>query len=248
MNELGAAFEERLQEIQTYLDLLEGVEKQVQDGPPRLGENGLTISAQQQRILYSSVYLQLYNLVEATITRCIDQLSKAVAGDGRWFPLDLSDALRREWVRFTARTHVEQSSDKRLDSALALFNQVAERRPVSRLHIVKTSAGNWDDHAIDELAERLGLPLRIPDETANSVKRHYKNDQGPLKFIKVTRNDLAHGILSFAECGEGVTVAELRDLTQKTSVYLRAVLSSFQRSIEAHEFLVPDRRPDERGA
>jgi MAE_28990/MAE_18760-like HEPN len=64
--DLAQAFDDRLQEINAYLSLLEALERQIREGPPRIG--GETITGQQQRILYSAVYLQLYNLVEATAT------------------------------------------------------------------------------------------------------------------------------------------------------------------------------------
>jgi len=66
------SFEERLIEIESYLELLEALENQVQEGLPQFGGDGSTITVQQQRILYSSVYLQLYNLVESTVTKCVD--------------------------------------------------------------------------------------------------------------------------------------------------------------------------------
>ena len=78
MDDFVQAFEERLQEIETYLDLLEALEKQVQRGLPKIGQAGPIITVQQQRILYSSVYLQLYNLIESTVTRCVEAISTAV--------------------------------------------------------------------------------------------------------------------------------------------------------------------------
>ena len=86
---LSQTFEERLQEIETYLDLLEAFE--VQAGR-RIGE--ATVSAQQQKILYSSVYVQIYNLVEATITWCVEAVRSAAADHGRWKPGDLSPGSR----------------------------------------------------------------------------------------------------------------------------------------------------------
>lgn len=245
MIQLKEGFDERLQELHTYLDLLDGIEKQVQGGLPRLGQgpSGLTISAQQQKILYSSVYLQLYNLVEATITRCVDALSDAVIEQERWFPADLTAELRREWVRYIARPQVEQGADRRLESTMKLCEHLVQGHPLSQLKIVKGSDGNWDDNAISDLAERLGLSLRIQDATVAPIKRHFRDDKGALSFIKITRNKLAHGSLSFVECGDGVTAAELRELTDKTSTYLREVVESFQRWIDAHEFILPDRRP-----
>ena len=112
MDTLTETFEERLQEIDAYLDLLDALERQVHDGPPKIG--GGTITAQQQKILYSAVYLQLYNLVEATVTWCLDAVCTAAADNGRWLPGDLTSELRREWIRTKARTHVNLTEDNRL--------------------------------------------------------------------------------------------------------------------------------------
>ena len=60
MDQLTQIFEGALQEIEAYLDLLEALERQVREGPPRIG--GAAITTQQQKILYSSVYLQLCDL------------------------------------------------------------------------------------------------------------------------------------------------------------------------------------------
>lgn len=89
--DLNGAFEDRLQEIDAYLTLMDALERQIQVGPPRIG--GELITAQQQKILYSSVYLQLYNLVEATATWCVEAVASAAADGGRWRPNDLTIEL-----------------------------------------------------------------------------------------------------------------------------------------------------------
>jgi hypothetical protein len=243
VSDLVQIFEERLQEIEAYLELLDAFEKQVQEGPPRVGETGPIITVQQQRILYSSVYLQLYNLVEATVTYCIEAVTRAIAENGSLQPGDLSDKLRREWVRFVARTHVDLNPEKRLESALSLCEHLVQSLPIKEFRVEKGVGGSWDDLAIQDVTERMGLPLKVSSEVFSSVKRPFKNDQGPLAFIKNLRNNLAHGSLSFAECGEGITVGELRDLKDRTANYLREVTKSFQTSIDSHEFLLPTRRP-----
>lgn len=243
MNDFVQAFEDRLQEIETYLDLLSALEKQVQDGPPRIGENGPAITVQQQRILYSSVYLQLYNLVEATVTHCLEAVSASITEHGSWFPGDLSVNLRREWVRFIARTHTELNYEKRLDSALTLCEHLVQTLPISDFKVEKGAGGSWDDLSIQDISTRIGFSLHISRDVYSAVKRPFRNDQGPLSFIKSLRNSLAHGTLSFAECGEGVVVSDLRELKEHTAKYLREVVFSFKTSIDSHEFLLPERRP-----
>jgi hypothetical protein len=240
VDNLATGFDERLQEVEAYLELLQNLETQTRAGPPRVGSGAVT--PQQQRILYSVVYLQLYNLVEATITRCVDGFSNAAA-DGVRRPGALSIELRREWVRHVARTHVELSHEKRLKGALDLCEYLIEASPIQPFTIAKGGGGNWDDSQIAAISKRLGLQLQVGPAATTGVKRPFRNEQGALVYIKKLRNDLAHGTVSFAECGEGITVQELRELTDRTALYLRDVVNFFSASIAACDFWLPEDRP-----
>lgn len=242
MNDFSQTFEDRKIEIEAYLDLLESLERQVQQGTPRLGASGSIITVQQQKILYSSVYLQLYNLVESTVKRCVEAVCIAVTSE-QWRPKDLSDKVRQEWVRFTAQTHINLNSENRLEAALCLCEHLVQILPISTFKIETGGGGNWDDNAIEEISKRLGLSLSISPDIYSNIKRKFRNDKGALTYVKSLRNDLAHGSLSFAECGEGITVRELRSLSNLTILYLQEVVSCFQASIDAHEFLLPASRP-----
>jgi hypothetical protein len=241
LDTLTQTFEERLQEIDAYLDLLDALERQVREGPPKIG--GSAITAQQQKILYSSVYLQLYNLVEATVTWCIDAVTAAAANGGRWLPNDLSAELRREWVRVQARTHVNLNFENRLETAVAFFDRLTSALPVSSWSFERGGGGNWDDVEIEEIAARLGCNLRVSLAAYEGVKRIIRDDKNALALVKYLRNRLAHGTLSFAECGDGVTVVDLRDIKERTALYLREVVAAFRAYIDSYDFLIPARRP-----
>ena len=241
MDPLTQAFEERLQEIDAYLDLLGALERQVQEGPPTVG--GAPITAQQQKILYSSVYLQVYNLVEATATWCVSAVSTASAHGGRWTPGDLSGELRREWTRTTARTHTELNADNRLKTAVEFCDRLIEGLPISEWLIEKGGGGNWDDLEIEAITDRLGLMLRITPSVRTGVKRPIREDRGALGLVKLLRNRLAHGSLSFAECGDGVTVSGLRDIRDRAADYLREIIKAFRDYIDGYHFLIPARQP-----
>lgn len=240
MDVLTQAFNERLQEIDAYLDFLEALEQDVQTGPPKIGN--VAITALQQRILYSSVYLQLYNLVEATATWCIDAVASAAANNGRWQPGDLSAELRREWVRFSARTHTELTYEHRLQSAVAFCDKLIDALPVEPWG-VERGVGNWDDLEIEAITKRIGFELKVSEPAFRGVKRKIRDDKRPLELVKYLRNRLAHGSLSFAECGDGATVKDLRELRERTSLYLREVVAAFRGYIDRYEFLRPERRP-----
>jgi MAE_28990/MAE_18760-like HEPN len=238
---LAKTFDERLQEIEAYLDLLDALERQVREGPPKIG--GAPITAQQQKILYSSVYLQLYNLMEATATWCMDGVTAAAAKDGRWKPDDLSAALKREWVRTMARTHTDLNYENRLQTAIDFFDWLVEARPIKAWAIERGGGGNWDDMELEAIAERLGTQLRVSQDVYQAVKQNIRDDKPPLVLVKSLRNKLAHGALSFTECGENVTVAELREIKERTAKYLREVVAHFQDFIDGYNFLLPAKRP-----
>lgn len=244
MNALESMFQERLSEIESYLDFLDNIDAAIKSG--LVGSTTgtvLTISVTQQRMLYSSVYLQLYNLVEATITNCLESVSRAALITASWMPGDLTAELRREWVKFMAKTNSEMGPDKRLQQAIALCDHMVASLPVSGFDIEKGGGGNWDDDQIKKMVSRLGLNLTMPQATFQGVKRVIRDDMGALTLIVSLRNKLAHGSLSFVECGRNDTPVELRDLVDRVAAYMREVVSAFISYLNGHEYLRPEKRP-----
>lgn len=240
---LVIGFQDRLAEVEAYLEFLSIMEFQAQQGPPRIEGSIKTITTQQQRILYASVYLQLYNLVEATMSLCIEAVSEAAKKNAQWKPSDLSESMRREWVRITARTHIELTPDKRLESALSLCEHLVASLPINAFDIEKGGGGNWDDSEIEAFSKRLGFQLNVSKPVYSAIKQPFRDDLGPLALVKQLRNRLAHGSISFAQCAEDVTVGRLIDLKDRTVNYLREVVDCFSRYIERSEYLLPERRP-----
>lgn len=243
MSNLITGFQERLAEVEAYLDFLLIMEEQAQHGPPRLEGAEHPITTQQQRILYSSVYLQLYNLVEATMSRCIEAVAEAAKENSRWKPSDLSGALRREWVRGVARTHVDLTPEHRLECALRLCDHLVESLPIDAFDIDKGGGGNWDDFEIEAFSKRLGFKLVVSQPVYSAIKQPFRDDLGPLALVRQLRNRLAHGAISFAQCAEDVTVGRLIDLKNRTVDYLNEVVSCFARYVESFEYLLPEKRP-----
>jgi len=248
-SELREFYDERRDEIRDYLNLLRAVETAAGSGAPRIrearaGEASYPITAPQQRILYASVYLQLYNLVEAVVTRCIGAVADAAATNSRWRPVDLNENLRREWVRHAARTHIDLTPENRLKSAMKMCNDLVGQLPLVDLQIDPGGGGNWDDEAIYKLSERLGCRLTLSRSTTYAVKRPVRDGLGAMKLVKDRRNSLAHGSISFTECADGVTVSELESMTGAVEAYLAEAVGCFTSYIDVFEFLAETSRPD----
>ncbi|WP_083542487.1 MAE_28990/MAE_18760 family HEPN-like nuclease [Kribbia dieselivorans] len=225
-SELTPFFEERYAEIDAYLAFQQNVEEAAREGTPRLRGTDAPITTEQKKILNSSFYLQLYNLVEATVLRCLEAVAAAIEESARR-PSELSIGLRTEWVRTIARTHSDLGPDKRLKAALDLCEQLLQQMPVKDFKIEPGGGGNWDDSSIEKLFVRVGCGLTISPDVVRAAKRHVRDDMGALKLVKNRRNGLAHGSLSFVDCSDGVTVSELRDLAATVGDYLREAVDCF---------------------
>lgn len=243
MIDLRSDFEERLKEVEAFIRLVSIVEHATRTGMPlvqgRTGD-GASIDPLQQRLLYGSVYLHLYSLVESTISRCVAAVEEA-ASQEILQPWDLSIKLREEWVRSMARTHESLKEKNRLQSAIALCDHLIRMLP-PKVAIDHEGGGNWDDELIHQVAKRLGVEFSIPAEIQAGVKRRYRDDLGALKTIKKLRNKLAHGEMTFSECGDGLTVDDLEKLTRTTVAYLREVIRCFVDFITRLEYLHPAKR------
>lgn len=240
-------FKERRDEIRAYLDFLSGVEAVIRSGVPRLGPDGPAITTQQQRILYSSVYLQLYNLVEATVTGCLDAVSVTALRAAPRGPGDLTTELRGEWVRHMAKTHRDMGPERRLELALAMCNHLVSALPIAPFSIEKGGGGNWDDEEIHRIAARIGFDLQISAAAAAGVKAKIRDDRGALALIVHLRNGLAHGRLSFVECGQDDSAAELASLADRVFLYLEEVVAAFDGHIAGALYLRPDLRANPPG-
>lgn len=229
--DLAPFFEERYAEITAYLIFLQNVEDAAREGTPRLRGTNAPITTEQKKILNSSLYLQLYNLVEATVLRCLEAVVAAVETAERR-PSELSVGLRTEWVRAIARTHSELGPGKRLQAALDLCDQLLQQMPIKGFQIDPGGGGNWDDSSIEKICERVGCGLVVTPGVLQAAKRHVRDEMGALKLVKNRRNGLAHGSLSFVDCSDGVTVAELKGLAKATGDYLKEAVDCFVRFIE----------------
>jgi hypothetical protein len=231
---LNQGFSERLHEIEEYLDFLSAVESEMRNGIPKVGSQIITES--QQRMLLSSVYLQLYNLVEATISKCIDAVCSAVT-NAQCRPSDLTSELLKEWVRYRAQTHSDLNYDNRLNKCLEMCNHLLQTRPVSEFQIRKGGGGNWSDCEIFDLSKRIGCNLNISNQSLTKVKQQIFDGDGALVKIVKLRNKLAHGDISFQECGANTTISDLRDIKERAVEYLTEVVNSFECYIASCAFL-----------
>ena len=91
----------------------------------------------------------------------------------------------------------------------------------------KVISGNIDGRKISEFSNIYGFSKKTHHLAQNGVKLHE---------VKIQRNNLAHGSLSFSECGRQYTYEDLTKIKRQVVIYLRGILNNIQKYIVESKF------------
>jgi hypothetical protein len=224
MSLVRQAFEARNAEVKSFLDLLAAIE-----------EKRITLHHSRSDysdsflVMKANVFLLSYNLVEATIRICVTSIYDKMAGHRPAFSR-LRSEFQDVWLRQRASTFPIETLTR--DSQFKLIKAVASHlvaaSPVE-LKVERLSlSGNIDADNIRELFDKHGMRLTVHASAKGGAE---------LRTVKTKRNALAHGEISFAECGREYTVADLKRIHEQVRVFLSGVVASADRYAKRDAFL-----------
>ncbi|MEM1171286.1 MAG: MAE_28990/MAE_18760 family HEPN-like nuclease [Cyanobacteria bacterium P01_H01_bin.35] len=217
-------FNQRSEEVSKYFDFLQDL----QQGKIKLiteiqgNSKAQKIDTELENTLKASAYLLLYNFIESTMKDAIEAIFNELQNQGISF-----DKIRPELKRILLRNLKRRDPDK-------IFAQIQD----ISLDIVQIGfkreelfSGNIDARLIRDIASKYGFSADTEYvETSNG---------GDLLTVKTNRNDLAHGIKSFAEVGKERGADELIKIKDKVVEYLRQILENIETYLENEEYLNP---------
>lgn len=212
-------FEEKSRAIAKYLNMLASIETQ------RTKLKGNKQDAESNfLVMKATVFLLIYNLVESSVKSGFQEVyddltAKAISFNGS------SDEIKDIWLK--QRIGKVPSTSANQDTYLAfvrdIANIVSEESALDLSARYLTVSGNLDAQKIRKLCKDHGF----------SPKIHYRAfGGGELGTVKTKRNNLAHGHLSFDECGREYTVSDLRRIHIQVCVFIRGFLKSLAKSLE----------------
>ena len=173
------------------------------------------------KILKANFFLLLYNLIEASIRDAFQTLYSAVTADGCTVRA-IKEDLRLLWI--------DAAVDK-LQSRTANQNSYRDltRRIVKEAIDDIAASLNADDLRFGGNLDAARIRRSCKDHGV-SVRTHPKAKGGEkLRLVKDRRNELAHGTLSFAECGRDYTLPQLVEIRRETLVFVRGILKNVDR-------------------
>ena len=236
MSELGEILKERTSEIIEYLDFMDHLERNA-----RVGHNHFSgiirPSPTQMHVLLSNLYMQLYNLVEGIVSKCIEYLITELIKTPSPSPRRLSRQIRREWIKWKAKTDTILGSSKRFDIINDLCDYIINDIPIGSFGINISTEGNLCDQKIKSLFHRIGCEYNVPNDVYRKIKHPISDGDGVLAFLVKRRNALSHGNITFGECGKDKTTSDLRDIAIRVFEYLACIVDNFDAYMESKLYL-----------
>lgn len=224
MAETRSEFNNRVDEVNTYCKFLYDL-----DGDPVLfyphkkTYRKKEVDEKMLKIMKASFFLVLYNLCESTIYNSMDTLNRAISNEGAKYS-DVSDLIKLKWIKEKKKEYFENNSNQNIrekigNIALDIIELTFDGKELS---------GNTSASTIIKLSQSYGFSSRTHYSTRNGTE---------ITTIKNKRNHLAHGNISFSECGKDYTVDELDRIRKQIITHLTGIIKNIDDYIQAKGYL-----------
>lgn len=219
MNSVFRDFGARVREVNGYFLFVEKLaNEEVSIQPLNEPANVFPTSKNDEllKTLKAASYLLLYNLVESTMRNAIEAIftelkNRQISYDNCRFE------LKKEILKNFKKRSIDTIFPKLMSLAQDVIFETFERQEIF--------SGNLDAQSIRETAKRFGF--QVPQE-----KNFWQ-----LRTIKDHRNDLAHGIKSFADIGREASASDLKEARAQTVKLLAKTLRGIKNYLVYQEYL-----------
>lgn len=214
---LDAHFEQRKSDVDAHfrcLSFIDGIESH-KGRPITDTQNGrqLIVDQQMQCCIKGQTLVVLYNVVESTICECLNYIYDAVADDGLTYA-DLTDEMRKMWTQSCKRAkRPEWEWDE------------PSKMPVKTVftEIAINTSGSIDIRKIYDSFGKHGCV----------IAEDKREECGPsFLTVKSKRNLLAHGNVSFSQCGSNYLFRDLDKMRQDIASFLEVVVEATKKFVE----------------
>lgn len=180
----------------------------------------LYVSQEMQCALKAEFLILLYNIVESTICDCLNTLYDSIADENLTYS-ELTQEMKNMW-----RVSLKRASNPdHLKTDLELKDT-----PVVFERLAINISGSLDLRKIIDMFSKHGC---IIDE---SNRGKYADS---FLIVKNKRNNLAHGNISFSECGSFYMISDLQKFKNDIIGGLQEIVSQVREYISYHKYKEP---------
>lgn len=219
MNSVRLDFETRSREVEGYFQFVLRLAKQEVALRATQSEESAFSAQEHEELLKTfkaTCYLLLYNLVESTMRNAIEAIFEELKSSGVGFD-ECREELRREILRNFKKRDMERLLPRLLSLARDVIHETFEGS--------ESFSGNLDARTIRQTAKKFGFAAPAGSEFQL------------LQTVKDLRNDLAHGVKSFAEVGRNASPTDLEKARTETVDILSKTLQNISSYLENRHYL-----------
>lgn len=225
MTDTITEFNDRVVEVNKYCKFLYDLEADpVLYYPTKKTHRTKEVDGEMLKIMKASFFLILYNLCESTVFNSLDTINRAISREGATYS-NVIEVIKQKWIKENKKTYFENISNQKIVDKI---NNIA-------LDIIqltfdgKELSGNTSASTIIKLSQAYGFSSQTHHTTRNGRE---------ITTVKDKRNHLAHGNISFTDCGKDYTVAELDRIRRQVISHLNGIIKNIDKYIGDKGFLI----------
>jgi hypothetical protein len=229
-------YDGRAAEIDFYFDALGQLDEELTES---FGTSAETAEKYKQdnflKILKANALLMIYNLVESTVLNGMDEIYDKLKANGVTY-VAVRKEIRDIWFSYKFKQVYDQKAHygSYKDKALEIVNSIMTGEVIELNRDALSVSGNLDADEIRKVCSGHGIGFKPNDTCKGGVR---------LNDVKTKRNLLAHGTLSFSECGREYTLDDLVEIKEQTYVFLASLIDGMKKYYDAEGYLntLPER-------
>lgn len=168
------------------------------------------------KILKSNILLMIYNLVESSVMGGILEIYDELKNQNLSYQT-VSTEIKNIWFSFVFNQVYDKNAhyNSYRDKASKMISDILNNRTIILDRKATDISGNLDAEKIRQVCSTHGIPFTTPSGCRGGIA---------LEDVKEKRNQLAHGTLSFVECGRDYTLDDLEKIKNETNIFLNGLL------------------------
>lgn len=221
-------YSDRLEEIDLYYGLIDCFDTSESNSDNLKIE--VFTNKQLETIVKANALLMLYNLVESTFVNSIEYLYNALRDDGITYSKTSSE-IQQIWLNHKFYNAYDKKAhfDTYKNTAVKIVNSIISNAPLELNRRAANVSGNLDADKIRNVCKDHGIPFETPKECHGGQI---------LTKLREQRNQLAHGTISFAECGRELTTTDLYNIKKEVEIFLQGFIRAIEEYYHNKAYLV----------
>lgn len=219
-------FDERVSEIDLYFNAMIELDKETCNHDSKKAYH----NKEFVKILKANTLLMIYNLVESTVMGGILEIYDKLKQDGLTYS-SVRKEIKDIWFSYKFMQVYDQQAhfNSYKGKALEIVNSILTGEIIELDRKATAISGNLDAQQIRNVCNDHGIIFQADASCHGGLS---------LGTVKDRRNDLAHGTLSFAECGRNYSIDDLKDIKKETVVFLKGLLVGMKQYYDGKQYKV----------